>query len=97
MKRVVKKGNNKRMITRKYQLVFVFVFVLYLASSILLKNYNIDLSHQLQTIQRDNTQLQSVNQTLKMKIDDLSSFERMSSIAKENGLKNREGSIKNVE
>ena len=97
MKKVVKKRNSKKAFTRKYQLAFVIVFIMYLASSILLKNYNIDQDHKLQSIQKENTQLTNSNQTLRIKIDELSSFERMSNIAQKNGLKNREGTIKNVE
>jgi len=97
MKKVVKKRTSKRSITTSYKLGFIIVFVMYLSSSIFLKNYNIGLDHQLQTIEIENTRLKSANQTLKMRIDELSSFERMSNIAKKNGLENREGTIRNVE
>lgn len=98
MKRVVKKRNNKkRMFKIKGMFVFVMVFIMYVASSTFLNNYNTSLNHQLQDIKNENKQLTNSNQTLKIKIDELSSFERMSTIAKKSGLKNREGSIKNVE
>lgn len=97
MKRVIKKRDKKKVVSNKHRLIFVLVFVLYLGTSILLKNYNVSLKHELQTIELSNKELMKQNQTLKIKIDDLSSFERMNSIAKKNGFVNREGSIKNVQ
>ena len=44
----------------------------------------------------ENKKLKDTNQTLRIKIDELSSFERMSNIASKQGLENREGTIKNV-
>lgn len=97
MKKVIKKRkNNKRFLNTNYKLMFVVIFALYLASSIILKNHNISLDHQLQTIQMENKQLKDTNQTLRIKIDELGSFERMSNIADKQGLENREGTIKNV-
>lgn len=97
MKKVIKKRkNNKRVLNTNYKLMFVVIFALYLASSIILKNHNISLDHQLQTIQMENKQLKDTNQTLRIKIDELGSFERMSNIADKQGLENREGTIKNV-
>lgn len=97
MKRVVKKRNKQRTMKYKSMLVFVVIFVVYVASSTFLNNYNTALNHQLQNIKKENETMVNSNQTLKIKIDELSSFERMNSIAKKNGLENREGSIKNVE
>lgn len=97
MKKVVKKRNKKKVVSNRHRLVFVLIFVVYLGSSILLKNYNVYLKKELQTIELNNKELTKSNQTLKIKIDELSSFERMNSIAKKNGLTNREGSIKNVQ
>lgn len=97
MKKVVKKRKNvnrKKNVTRRAAVVMVFV--IYLFSSILLKNYNTDLNHQLQEIQSNNTSLVTNNQTLRLKVDELKSFERLSGIAQKNGLQNREGTIKNV-
>lgn len=97
MKKVVKKRTNinrRKSVTKRAAMLMVFV--LYLFSSILLKNYNTDLNHKLQGLQNDNISLKSENQTLRLKADDLKSFERMSTIAQKNGLQNREGTIKNV-
>ena len=97
MKKVVKKRTNKkRIMTRNYKILFIVIFVLYLGSSVILKNYNVSLNHELQTIQNENKKLKDTNQTLRIKIDELSSFERMSNIASKQGLENREGTIKNV-
>ncbi|MDF9866820.1 cell division protein FtsL [Bacilli bacterium PM5-3] len=96
MKKVVKKRNSKQSLTSKYKVVFFAIVVLYLVSATLLKNYNVNLKQNLYKIENENTELKSTNQTLKIKIDELSSFERMSNIAQKNGLKNREGTIKNV-
>lgn len=97
MKKVVKKRQNikrRKNVTRRAAIVMVFV--LYLFSSILLKNYNTDLNHKLQALQNDNVSLINANQTLKLKVDELKSFERMSAFAQKNGLQNREGTIRNV-
>ncbi|MDR1782542.1 MAG: hypothetical protein LBR40_06075 [Bacilli bacterium] len=97
MKRVVKKGYKKRTFTVKFKLVFVLVFIMYIFSSIFWKNYNIELDNQLQKLNYTNEQLANSNETKTLKIDELSSFDRLSSIAQSSGLKNYEGSIKNVE
>lgn len=97
MKKVVKKRTNKKnIISRNLKVIFIVVFVMYLGSSVILKNYNLSLNHELQTIQNENQKLKDTNQTLRIKMDELSSFERMSSIASKQGLENREGTIKNV-
>lgn len=96
MKRVVKRRNNKKVTSRKNKLVFIVLFLVYFISSTFLKNYNVDLDHKYQTLINENEKLVQNNQNLSLKIDELSSFERMSSIAKASGLENREGSIKNV-
>lgn len=96
MKRVVKKTNKKRDRQIDIKLCFVVISVVYLMSCILLKNHNISLDHQLNNIAKENKTIVEKNQVLKLRIDELSSFERMNSIAKRNGLENREGTIKNV-
>ena len=96
MKKIIKKRNSKRAITSRYKFAFIAVAVLYLVCTFILKNHNISLDHELQSIQNENTQLITTNQTLRIKVDELSSFERMSNIAQKSGLENREGAIKNV-
>ncbi|WP_423364507.1 hypothetical protein [Mycoplasma sp. P36-A1] len=96
MNKVVKKSLKKNSRKLKMELCFVILFMVYLCSCIIVKNYNISLDHQLNTLTKENQNIKQNNQTLKLKIDDLSSFERMNSVAKENGLENREGTIKNV-
>jgi cell division protein FtsL len=95
MKKVVKKANKSKK-QANIKICFVAIFVLYLMSSILLRNYNLSLEHQLNGIKRDNTNITSQNLVLNLRIDELSSFERMSQIAQDNGLENREGTIRNV-
>lgn len=97
MKRIRKKTLKHRKLTTKFELIFIGVFVMFLLSSIMLKNYNVSLSHNLESIENENSALKDNNQTMQVKIDELSSFERMNSIAKKNGLRSREGSIKHVE
>ena len=97
MKRVVKKRKQTREKTNKFKILFVIVCVLYFSSSVFLKNHNISLSHELQIIQNENTSIRNANQVLLIRIDELSSFERLSAIAEQHGLKNREGVVRNVE
>ena len=97
MKKVIKKRKNtKRIMKTNHKLLVFVIFALYLTSSIIMKNHNIGLDHQLQTIQIENKNLKDSNQTLRIKIYELSSFERMSNIADKQGLENREGIIQNV-
>ncbi|MDR3214749.1 MAG: hypothetical protein LBT75_00515 [Bacilli bacterium] len=96
MNKVKKRGLKKSMLTFKLKACFIVVFIFYLCSATLLKNVNVDLDHQLQSMIYDNEVLKQNNQTKLLKIDELSSFDRLSSIAKSNGLENYEGSIKNV-
>lgn len=97
MRRIKKRSLKQRTKTTKFKLIFASVFVMFLLSSIMLKNYNVSLSHQLESIEDENSTLKDNNQTMQVKIDELSSFERMNNIAKKNGLRSREGSIKHVE
>jgi len=95
MKKVVKRSN-KNTRNFKMKVCFVAMFVVYLMSSIWLRNHNMSLEHQLNGINRENQQITSQNQVLRLRIDELSSFERMAYIAQRNGLTNREGTIRNV-
>lgn len=97
MKRIKKRTLKQRRMTARFELIFTAVFIMFLMSSIMLKNYNVSLSHNLESIQNENLKLRDSNQTMQVKIDELSSFERMNNIAKKNGLRSREGSIKHVE
>lgn len=96
MKKVVKKRNKKNKRITKNRLIFGVIIVLYIVTSILLKNYNTSLNIKMHDLEVSNKQLNSQNATLKLKIDELTSFDRINAIAKKNGLTNREGAIKNV-
>lgn len=96
MKRVVKKQSARNKKNRKNQIVFAVIISLYVVTSILLKNYNTSLNIKKHDIEVSNKQLVNKNATLKLKIDELRSFDRINAIAKKNGLTNREGAIKNV-
>ena len=99
MKRVKKRKNfdSAKRIDFKLKFVTIVLVIVYLACAIQLKNYNTSLNLQLKEKQKANDVLTKNNQTLRLKIDDLKSFERMSAIASKSGLKNREGAIKNVQ
>lgn len=96
MKRVVKKQSKKNRQKKKNHIVLAVIICLYVVTSILLKNYNTSLNIKKHDIEVSNKQLVNKNATLKLKIDELRSFDRINAIAKKNGLTNREGAIKNV-
>lgn len=97
MNKVIKRGNRQKTFTVKTKLIFVIVFIVYLLSSTIWHNFNVELDNKLQQLNYANEKLAQANETKSLKIDELSSFERLSSIAQSKGLKNYEGSIKNVE
>jgi len=95
MKRVVKKGNKKKKNIR-IQFCFIMLIMVYLGSAIFLRNHNASLEQNLNRLTSQNNEISSENLVLRLRIDELSSFERMASIAAQNGLTNREGTIRNV-
>ncbi|MEG0283567.1 MAG: hypothetical protein RR543_03670 [Erysipelotrichales bacterium] len=96
MKKVVKKSSMKRKRNFKGNLILIGVFVLYLVSSTMLKNYNSQLNVQLNEQESQNAVLIEQNQAKKLKIDDLKSLDRISALSAKKGFKNQEGNITNV-
>lgn len=97
MKKVKKRKLNSNKVSGRLSLYFVTMCIIYLVSSVVLKNHNITLNHKLQTQIAINSKLQVNISTMSVKIDELTSFERMSSLASDMGLVNREGTIRNVQ
>lgn len=99
MKQVVvkKKSNKKKLVTNKLKFLVIIAAIFQITSSLVFTNVNLSLNHKHQDLQIENSKLRTSNQTLLVKIEDMTSFERLSAIAKDKGLKNYENTIKNFE
>ena len=82
----IKKTRKKIKIEACVALVFVFVLMTYLFTSVVLRSINVSLSVQLQNKTIQLAQLQTDNKNLSNEIQRLSDYERVMAIAKVAGL-----------
>lgn len=92
-KKVAKRKINPRSII---VLVFVLSFFGWLHSSIFVRNTNVALNVEIQQINRDIAQTQIVNDSLNLEIQDLASYDHVSRVAREAGLKNLQNNISSI-
>ena len=67
-------------------LAFTFALIAYIASSIFLRAYNVQLTVQIQSVRNDITLFEQSNDVLSVEIQSLSSKERVMAIALDDGL-----------
>lgn len=67
-------------------LVFTFALIAYIASSIFLRAYNVQLTVQIQSVRNEIVLLEQSNSVLSVEIQSLSSKERVMAIALDDGL-----------
>ena len=67
-------------------LVFTFVLMMYLLSSVVLRSYNVSMSVAIQNKTDECAQMHTQNKTLSKEIQRLSDYDRVMAIAKEAGL-----------
>jgi len=67
-------------------LAFIFALISFLASSIFLRAYNVQLSVQIQSVENEIVLLEQTNSILNVEIQSLSSKERVMAIALDAGL-----------
>lgn len=94
---VKKKTKKSKIMTNKLKYLGILAAFFQITSSLFFTNINLSLNHQYQDLQAENNKLRLSNQTLVVKIEELTSFENLSAIANKKGLKNYENTIKNFE
>lgn len=67
-------------------LAFTFALIAYIASSIFLRAYNVQLTVQIQSVRNEIVLLEQSNSVLSVEIQSLSSKERVMAIALDDGL-----------
>lgn len=93
MIRKVKVKKQNRFLETFSRTILTLAIVSFLISSIFLRTYNVHLSVQIQDMQNRVVQLCQDNEVLSRQIQDLSSKDRVVSIAADNGLSNIQENI----
>ena len=93
MIRKVKVKKQNRFLETFSRTILALAIVSFLISSIFLRTYNVHLSVQIQDMQNRVIQLGRDNEVLSRQIQDLSSKDRVVSIAADNGLSNVQENI----
>jgi len=82
----IKKTKKRIRIQALSVLVFTFVLMMYLLSSVVLRSINVSLSVAIQNTNDELIQMNTQNKQLSKEIQRLSDYERVMAIAKEAGL-----------
>lgn len=93
MIRHVKTKKQNRFLEKFSRTILVLAVISFLGSSIFLRTYNVHLSVQIQDTQNRMVQLRQGNEVLSRQIQELSSKERVMSIANQNGMNNNQDNI----
>ena len=93
MATIVKKKKRVLRVERLAALLFFVSFTLNIGSSLLLRTYNNMLSAQQQSISREIAVLQNENDTLKNQVQTLSTRDRVTDIAAQEGMTQNQGNI----
>ena len=93
MATIVKKKRRVLRVERFAALLFFVAFTLNIGSSLLLRTYNNKLSAQQQSISREIAVLQNENDTLKNQVQTLSTRDRVTDIAAQEGMTQNQGNI----
>ncbi len=93
MIRHVKTKKQNRFLEKFSRIILVVAFISFLISSIFLKTYNVHLSVQIQDMQNRMVQLRQDNEVISRHIQQLSSKDRVVSIAYQNGMANNQDNI----
>ncbi len=93
MIRQVKIKKQNRFLEKFSRTLLTLAVISFLASSIFLRTYNVHLSVQIQDMQNRMVQLMQDNEVIARQIQELSSKERVMSIANQNGMINNQKNI----
>lgn len=74
-------------------LVFVLVTTAFIYSTLFVKVKNVNLTMQIQELDEKIAQTRVVNDSLSLEIQELASYENISTVAKQAGLTNRQNNI----
>jgi len=98
MAKKVKRIRSKRFsITRTIRTLFLASFVLFVASALFLRSYNVGLSVAKQKVDKQILTVSKQNQTLASDIQVLSAYTRVAAIAEQEGLSLIQNNIVTVE
>jgi cell division protein FtsL len=98
MAKKVKRVRSKRFsITRTIRTLFLFSCVLFVASALFLRSYNVCLSVAKQKVDKQILSVSKQNQTLASDIQVLSAYTRVAAIAQQEGLSLIQNNIVTVE
>lgn len=83
-------------ITKTIRNLFILSALLFVASALFLRTYNVNLSVAIQKNQKKIIEVQKTNQTLASDIQELSAYTRVAAIAEQDGLTLIQGNIVTV-
>ncbi|MEG0823538.1 MAG: hypothetical protein RR929_00585 [Erysipelotrichaceae bacterium] len=87
------KKTKKFNVYKMTQNLFVFSLLLFLATNLILKSYNVTLQYKAQTLEETIQAETEKKQTLKLEIDQLGSRERVMAIVEKDGFKLNQNNV----